>query len=145
MKTTSVFFLLLAIFTSFLLSGCEPSDQSTTGDDPRSPYIGAWQFVESSSYKSTDGNSYVVTIAKDPTNSSQVLLENFGNPGTESVSVTGIVTSNQIVVSSQSMDNGWTIEGSGKISNVAKTAMTWTYSITAGGDKISYTATATRQ
>ena len=145
MKTTSRIFLFLAVITGFLVSGCQPVDQGTTNNDPRDTYIGVWQFIESSSFKSTDGQSYIVSITKDPSNSSQVLLENFGNPGTQSVSVTGLVTANQIVVSSQNMSNGWTVEGVGKISNTAKTAMTWTYPITAGGDKVSYTATATRE
>lgn len=143
MKNTFRFFLFLAALSGFLLSGCEPVDETTDGDDPRDTYIGVWQFLES--FKSADGQSYIVTIVKDPSNSSQVILENFGNPGTQDVSVTGIVTANQIVVSSQSMSNGWTVEGSGKIANVNKTSMTWSYSIIAGGDKEYYTATATRQ
>jgi len=143
MKTTFRFFLLLAVLSGFLITGCEPVDNTTSGDDPRDPYIGVWQFLEG--IKSTDGQSYIVTVIKDPSNTSQVILENFGNPGTQDVSVIGIVTANQIVISSQSMSNGWTVEGTGKIANVAKTSMTWTYSITAGGDKEYYTATATRQ
>jgi hypothetical protein len=142
MKTTFRFFLLLAALSGFLLSGCEPVDNSTPGDDPRDPYVGVWQFIES--IKSTDGQSYIVTISKDPNNSSQVLLENFGNPGTPDVAVIGIVTANQIVISSQSLDNGWVVEGSGKITNAAKTTMSWTFSITAGGNKDDYTASATR-
>jgi hypothetical protein len=141
MKITFRFFLLLAALSGFMLSGCEPVDNSTTGDDPRDPYVGVWQFIESK--KSTEGQSYIVTISKDPANSSQVLLENFGNPGTQEAAVTGIVTANQIAISSQSLSNGWIVEGSGKISNADKTKMTWTYSITAGGDKEFYTATAT--
>ena len=146
MKNTFLFFFLLAAFASVLYTGCEPADEETpSGDDARDPYIGVWQFAESSSFKSTDGQSYIVTISKDPGNSSQVILENFGNPGSQSISVTGIVTTNQIVVSSQSLGNGWVVEGVGKVSNVNKTSMAWTYSITAGGDKESYTATATKQ
>lgn len=143
MKAIFRFFLLFASLSGFLLTGCEPVDDNTSGDDPRAPYVGVWQFAESK--KSTDGQSYIVTITKDPANSSQVLLENFGNPGSQDVSVAGLVTSNQIVISSQNLSNGWTVEGSGKISNVTKTAMTWNYSILAGGDKEYYTATATRQ
>jgi hypothetical protein len=142
MKATLRFFLLLTAVSSFFLNGCETTTDTPATDDPRDPYIGVWQFAESG--KSLNGQSYIVTISKDPGNSSQVLLENFGNPGTSSVSVTGIVTANQIVVSTQSMENGWSVEGSGKITNADKTMMSWTYSITAGGDKTTYYATASR-
>ncbi len=145
MKAPFSFFLFIAVLSGFFLTGCEPTDQTTTGDDPRDPYIGVWQFLESGSIKSVTGQSYIVTITKDPSNSSQVILENFGNPGTQDVSVTGLVTTNQIIVSTQNLSNGWTVEGIGKINNVAKTSMNWSYSITAGGDKISYAAAATRQ
>ena len=145
MKSPLSFFLFLAVLSGFFLTGCEPIDQTTTGDDPRDPYIGVWQFLESGSIKSVAGQSYIVTITKDPSNSSQVILENFGNPGTQDVSVTGLVTTNQIIVSTQNLSNGWTVEGIGKVNNVAKTSMNWAYSITAGGDKISYVAAAARQ
>jgi hypothetical protein len=142
MKSTLRLFFLLAAFSGLLLTGCEPVEEENTSDDPRDPYIGVWQFVE---LKSSDGQSYIVTITKDPKNSAQVILENFGNPGSSEIEVTGIVTSNQIVVSSQSLSNGWVVEGSGKISNPTKTSMTWNYAITAGGDKLYYTATANKQ
>jgi len=142
MKRTFKLFFLLAAFTGLLVSSCEPVDDETTSDDLRDPYIGVWQFSE---LKSSDGQAYVVSITKDPGNSAQVILENFGNPGSSEVDITGLVFSNQIVISSQSMANGWVVEGSGKISNAAKTTMAWTYSITAGGDKVTYSATATRQ
>lgn len=143
MKTIFRFFIFFTVLSGFLLTGCDPLAEDPSGDDLRDPFIGVWQFVEST--KSTEAQSYIVTISKDPGNSSQVILENFGNPGTAAVSVTGLVTSNQVVISSQNLDNGWTIEGTGKITNVAKTAMSWTYSIIAGGDKEYYTATANRQ
>jgi hypothetical protein len=142
MKSTLRFFLLLTALSSFILTACETTTDTTTGDDSRDPYVGVWQFAESG--KSIHGNSYIVTITKDAGNSEQVILENFGNPGTSSVSVTGLVTTNQIVVTSQNMGNGWTVEGSGKITDANKTKMTWTYSITAGGDKTTYTAYATK-
>jgi len=110
--------------------------------DPRDPYIGEWQFIES--FKSTLGQSYIVNIIKDPDNSSQVILRNFCNPGSNNISAKGIVTSTQLVVSSQQMSNLWIVDGTGQFSNSNKTKMDWTFSITAGGSKDSYTATATK-
>lgn len=142
MKTTVISILFALALTSLFFIGCEPLDEDTTSDDPRDKYVGEWQFIES--FKSTEGNSYLVSITKDPNNSSQVILGNFGNPGSQTITVKGLVTSSQIIVSSQKMSNGWTIEGTGK-STVVNTTMSWTYAITAGGDKDAYVATATKQ
>lgn len=145
MKTNFRFFIFFALLSGFLLSGCETTETPVGGDDARDPFIGYWQFLETGGYKSTKAQSYIVVVSKDPDNSTQVLLKNFGNPGTQDINVVGIVTTNQIVVSEQNMTNGWVTEGSGKISNPTKTAMTWTYSITAGGEKLYYSANATKQ
>lgn len=145
MKTNFRFFIFFALLSGFLLSGCETTETPVGGDDARDPFIGYWQFLETGGYKSTRAQSYIVVVSKDPDNSTQVLLKNFGNPGTQDINVVGIVTTNQIVVSEQNMTNGWVTEGSGKISNPTKTAMTWTYSITAGGEKLYYSANATKQ
>lgn len=135
--------LVILALTSLFFIGCEPIDENSTSDDPRDPYVGEWHLVES--FKSTEAQSYLVTISKDADNSSQVILGNLGNPGSQDIKVTGIVTSGQIIVSAQTMSNKWVIEGSGMFSNVAKSSMNWTYSITAGGNKDDYIATATRQ
>ncbi len=143
MKTAFRFLSIFAALTCLLFSACEPTDGDTTGDDPRDPYIGEWQFVES--LKSTEGQSYVVNITKDPDNSSQIILGNFGNPGSSSVSATGLVTSSQVVISSQKMSNNWTVVGSGHFTNLGKTTMSWSFSILAGGNLDPYTAVATKQ
>jgi len=142
MKTTVFLILLSLTFTSLFFIGCEPLDEDTTGD-PRDKYLGEWQFIES--FKSTDGQSYLVTISIDPMNSSQVIIGNLGNPGSQGVTVKGTVTSGQLVVSKQNMSNGWAIEGAGQMTNAANTSMSWTYSIWAGGNKDDYKATATLQ
>ncbi len=143
MKTTLYSILLALALTSLFFIGCEPIDGTPTSDDPRDPYVGEWHLIES--FKSTEAQSYLVSISKDPNNSSQVILGNLGNPGSQDITVTGIVTTSQLIVSSQTMSNKWIIEGSGSFSNVAKTTMNWTYSITAGGNKDDYIATATLQ
>jgi hypothetical protein len=141
MKTTIFLILLSLSLTSLFFIGCEPLDENTTGD-PRDKYVGDWQFIES--FKSTEGQSYWVNISIDTTNSSQVIIGNLGNPGSHDITVKGTVTSGQIVVSKQSMSNGWAIEGSGQMSNAANTSMSWNYTIWAGGNEDSYIATATQ-
>lgn len=142
MKTTFLSFLLISALVSILYSGCEPVDEDTTGDD-RDNYVGEWLLNES--FKSTLSQSYVINISLDPNNSSQVIIGNLGNPGSQDITVKATVTSSQVVVSTQKMSNNWIIEGSGSFSNVSKTTMSWTYTLTAGGSTDTYTATATLQ
>lgn len=142
MKITYLFLFIMLASASLFFIGCEPVDDNTTSDDPRDSFTGDWMFLES--FKSTESQSYMVTISKDPNNSSQVILENFANAG-PGISVTGIATSTQIVVSSQKMSNGWTVEGAGITDKQDKSIMAWTLSVTAGGSKDDFTATATRQ
>lgn len=142
MKTTVLLILFSLAFTSLFFIGCEPVDENGTGD-PRDKYVGEWLLNES--FKSTEAQSYIITISLDPNNSSQVIIGNLGNPGSQDITVAGLVTSSQVVVSKQNMSGGWAIEGSGKMANAANTAMTWTYIISAGGNTDEYTATATLQ
>ena len=142
-KQHFIFFVLMIVALSGGLISCE--SDTFYEDDPndiRNEYVGVWRFTEGG-YKNGLSQSYIVTVSLDPNNSSQVLLDNFGNPGNTDITVTGIVTINSIVVSSQSLSNGWIVEGSGKKDGSGK--MDWTYSITAGGDKEYYTATASKQ
>jgi hypothetical protein len=144
MKTIISFSLFLATLTVLLISACEPVDGDPVSDDPRDAYVGEWQFIES--FKSTEGQSYIVTISKDQSNSSQVLLANFGNPGSNDIYAVGLVTAGQLVISQQKLVNStWIVQGAGSFSNASKTAMNWAFSITAGGSKDDYTATATKQ
>ncbi|MDO9257464.1 MAG: hypothetical protein Q7U54_18230 [Bacteroidales bacterium] len=138
---TYLFILITLASSSLFFIGCETLD-NTIGDDLRDPFVGDWMFLES--FKSTESQSYMVTISKDPNNSSQVILENFANAG-QGITATGIATSTQIVVSSQVISNGWTVNGSGKTDNTDKTIMSWTLSVEAGGTKDDFTATATLQ
>ena len=83
MKTIFSLSLFLAALTILFISACEPVDGDPVSDDPRDAYVGEWQFIES--FKSTEVQSYLVTITKDPSNSSQILLANFGNPGSNDI------------------------------------------------------------
>lgn len=144
MKTIFSLSLFLAALTVLFISACEPVDGDPVSDDPRDAYVGEWQFIES--FKSTEVQSYLVTITKDPSNSSQILLANFGNPGSNDIYAVGLVTTSQVVISQQKLVNSsWVVQGAGSFSNVAKTAMNWTLSVTAGGEKNDYIAIATKQ
>jgi hypothetical protein len=143
-KHSFLLFVFLTLAFSGLFVSCESDDfYDNDPTDNRNEYVGVWRFTESGYQKSGLSQSYIVSISKDPSNSSQVLLDNFGNPGDSDNSVIGIVTINQIVVSSQTLTNGWVVEGTGKKDGQGN--MEWTYSIIAGGDKDYFTATAVKQ
>lgn len=135
-------FVAIVLMTAFFQS-CVPEDTTTpdTGDI-RDKYTGTWLVIENAK-KSSLNVTYTVVISLDPSNSSQVLLSNFGNPGSGSDPAYGIPTTSRINVPVQSTSTDWVVEGSGTLANAS--TMSWTYSITAGGDKITYTAVATKQ
>jgi hypothetical protein len=144
MKSIFRIILFLAVVSSAgVFVSCEP-DNTTNVDpnDPRNEYVGVWQFKETKKLKSGENinMSYVVTISLDPDNSSQVILNNFVGSGQDFI---GIVTSNQIVVSLQTFENGVTAEGSGEKTGSGK--MGWNYYTIIGGDKVYVVATAEKQ
>jgi hypothetical protein len=140
-----VYFKLFAVLLFIsMISGCETTnpDGPDTSDD-RDPLIGSWIFAESASSRGVN-STYTVVVKKDPSNSSQVLLSNFGNSGGDEPY--GIVTSGtpmKITIPSQTIPSQWIVVGVGTLATSSK--MNWTYSITAGGDKTDYIATATLQ
>lgn len=139
-KISKHLFLFLSFIILFAVS-CEDIDDPDDTGDPRDKMTGTWQFIENS-LKSTKSLSYTVKIIKDPGNSSQVIIQNFANAGSFDIETVGIATSSQIVVSEQTLSNGWVVKGSGKLSGTE--TMNWSYSIIAGGDLEQYTAVATK-
>jgi hypothetical protein len=121
-----------------ILPACEFDDVEPDGDI-RDKFVGIWRFDESEA--KSDLTFYNVQITKDPGNTSQVLLRNFGNVGNFH-SAYGIVTTNRITVTSQTVAS-IIISGSG--TTVSNTRMNWTYSINDGADLINYTAVADKQ
>jgi hypothetical protein len=131
---------LLPLFalTLFLASCTLDEDLGPITGDDRDKFTGTWMFSESPAARSI---SYSVTISNDPSNSSQVLLKNFGNMG-HSYSAYGIVTSKAIYIPSQEMSDGLFVEGNGTL--ISTDNMSWTYNIEGGGDSEDYEATAVR-
>ncbi|HEX7411292.1 MAG TPA: hypothetical protein VF298_04045 [Bacteroidales bacterium] len=134
-------FLVIILMITFIQS-CVPEDSVTpdTGD-VRDKYTGTWLVIEHAR-KSSLIVTYTIVISLDPSNSSQVLLSHFSGYSGSNPAY-GIATSSSITVPSQSMASDWQVEGSGTLAN--SSTMDWTYTITAGGNTDTYTATATKQ
>lgn len=144
MKNLIRLFLILVASTSFLLTSCEIENNDPIDNDSRDSFIGVWNFYEAES--STRGQNYLVTIVKDPSNSSQVELKNIGNSGDNNISAIGTVTSGQIVLSAQKLKNNWEIySGIGKLSNTVGSQMTFTYEMKIGAERETHTAIAVKK
>lgn len=142
MKKAIKLSVFIATLTILLISACEPVEDPTNSD-ARDPYLGEWKFNE---LKSTSKLAYIVYITKDPANSSQVLLENFGSSGIPGDVAKAVVTSGQMVIAKQTMTgSGWITEGSGQLSNSSNTAMILNYYFIIGADKETHVTTATKQ
>jgi hypothetical protein len=135
--------LLAVVMLLSLLNSCDTtnSEGPDTGDD-RDKYVGTWLFTENSPARQPS-STYTAVISKDPSNSSQVLISNFTGVGSGSSDAYGIVTSGSISVPQQNIATDYKVEGFG--SSSTSTKMNWTYSVTAGGSKDDYSATATKQ
>ena len=131
---------ILTLFSlMFLLSACEEAEDLLPDNaDPRDDFIGEWNCSETE-LKSTD--DYTVTIQKDPDNSSQVLLQNFGLLGQDQYPY-GLITGDRINVPQQEI-NGWTIKNASGDMN-GENSIDWTYTLSNGSDDFQYAATYTR-
>ncbi|NLN95079.1 MAG: hypothetical protein GX128_02780 [Bacteroidales bacterium] len=137
MSTRAQKYVLFIALMLVLFPACELIDVEPDSNDLRDKFIGTWKFNEDEKKKS-DLAFYSVLISKDPTNSAQVLLKNFGNLG-NFYTTYGIVTTNRISIENQLVVS-IKISGTGTYSSTG--IMNWTYTINDGADEITYTATA---
>lgn len=100
--------LIIISLLAFQIPGCVPVDENVDPDDPVAKFLGEWKVNESCRRL-----NYNVTIQQDPGNSAQVLIYNFGSPGIGYDPAVGLVVSNSINVSSQTIGEGWTVKGKG--------------------------------
>lgn len=132
-------FKLLSILV--VLGLCLGSITSCTDDDTITPqndrdkFIGTWDVNET-----CQRNAYSVQIEADPSNSVQVLINNFWLIGYQEEPPYAIVAGNSIVIPKQYIGNNKEIEvtGSGSYSN---DIITWSYTVNDGADL--YTCSAT--
>ncbi len=131
----SVFVLLLSFF---ILGGCDTADDNNPSPvpDARDKFVGNWKVNESCS-KIT----YFTSISKDPSNSVQVLIDNFGDASANEPD-TAIITASTIHLYKQINSEGWMIEGSGKYNS--DETIDWTYTLTISGTQDNCSSTYTK-
>ncbi|MBI9033639.1 MAG: hypothetical protein JEZ03_04110 [Bacteroidales bacterium] len=133
-KNTAIVWVL-ALLLGF--TACEPEPTTIPDEDYRDDFIGTW-LADDSPAKSTL-NTYVVTISKDPSNSAQLLLNNFHQT---QQNVSGLVSASRITISGFSTNAG-SISGEGKL--IGNNKIQWDYSVNDGADIIEYSAVFTRR
>jgi hypothetical protein len=126
--------LTLAGMMMLFFSTCVPIDEDVDPDDPVAKFLGVWKVNES-----CNRMNYDVQIQQDPGNSSQVLLDNFGNPGSGYDPAVGLVVSNTINVSAQNIGEGWTVSGKGTYQSNG--TISWNYDLEIGPTEYDCTAT----
>ena len=130
---------ILGILSLTLSPACDlGTDDPVDPGDPRDKFLGGWKVNES-----CNRGNYIVTIKPDDSNSSQVLLENFANAGPDSDDAVGLVVSNSIIVSSQTIGEGWTVSGNGEYKQDG--TISWNYSLVIGAFQEDCTAVYSKQ
>jgi len=124
--------LMFLMILGFLSCNLEDDILSDPGDD-RDKFVSTWS-VSETCFKA----NYTVKITIDPSNSAQVLLANFGNPGPNYGPAVGIVAGNKIYVSTQNTGDGWTVNGTGTLQDTH--TINWSYSLIIAGNN--YTCTS---
>ena len=134
MKTRNLFLLLSLI--ALVFTSCVDDDILDPNEDARDILVGSWNCVESSAKI-----AYTVHLSKDPANTDQLLMENFAYIGSGEFA-SGVLNGTNITIPEQVPCDDYLVSGSGVMVNHNR--LTWTYSVTAGGDKMDYTAVFTR-
>ncbi len=137
MKTAKRFILPVILVLS-LISSCDLGiDDPVDPEDPRDKFLGEWKVNEDCLRM-----NYSVEITPDPGNSAQVLISNFGNPGPGYDPAVGLVTTNTIHVTSQTIGEGWTVSGKGTYQSDG--SVLWDYSLLIGPTGMDCSAVYTR-
>lgn len=133
------FFIPLLFGIMILFSACEETlDILPDNSDPRDKFIGEWTCSETELRSTED---YTVTIQKNPENSTQVVLKNFGLLGQDAFPY-AYITGDKITLPQQNV-NDWTIKNaSGEL--VDDETIEWTYTLNDGGDEEDFAATYTK-
>jgi hypothetical protein len=130
---------ILFLLAMCLLPACDTADDNNPSPvpDARDKFTGTWQVNDENCGK----GKYVVSIAKDQSNSAQVLISNFAFSNTSQPD-TAIIAGSSIVVFKQKNSEGWSIEGSGFYKSNG--SIEWTYTLIISGFQESCTATYVR-
>jgi len=124
---------ILAVFLiSISIFSCTEANDDA-GDDIQN-FVGTWNVSDQSARI-----NYQVEIIPNPSNSAEVLLNNFADLGS---SASGLVVGSSIIIDNQSLGSGYSTSGSGTLENSKKLVIS--FDLNDGIDNQSRVATFTR-
>jgi len=118
---------IVSVLLIFIFFGCDTNDDTNPSPVPdvRDKFVGIWNVVDACSKA-----NYDVNISKDPSNSAQVLLDNFADSGADEPD-TAIIAASSIVLYRQFNSEGWLIKGNGSYKIEEK--IDWDFELTISG------------
>lgn len=122
---------ILAISTLLVTSCADINDED---GDAIQKYLGEWNVSDQSARI-----NYKVTIIANPSNSSEILLQNFADLGNTAVA---LVIGNSLAIDSQQLGKDYTVNGSGSYINSSKIVIN--FDLNDGIDEVSRIATFTK-
>ncbi len=114
--------VLLGLTTLLISTSCNKDDDDDTiiTVESRDKFIGAYD-VKDTTYNPNPGyhySSYVMTIAKDPSDTAKIIITNLNNYGVETLAK---VTNNIFMITKQKIGTYYDVSGSGDINgNILK-------------------------
>ncbi|MBS4062179.1 MAG: hypothetical protein KG029_17410 [Bacteroidetes bacterium] len=135
MRKSLFYKVILLVFITFSFMGCvldEDIDPNT--DDPQAIFIGKWSVSDNETKV-----NYEVEIKRNPSNSTEVLIQNFAGSNS---TATALVTGKTLTLTSPVIGNNWQISGSGVYKTSSR--IDFTYSLTIGGNRENRFALFTR-
>jgi hypothetical protein len=129
---------MLLGFVLIIMFSCTEDGDILNPEEDRDMFIGTWNVNET-----CNRIPYQVTIIKDPSNSSQVIIENFWLIGPDEKPPYAIVAGNTIVIPQQNIcnDDKTIVKGTGDLSN---NVINWEYTVNDGADLYTCIATYTK-
>ncbi|MBK9291407.1 MAG: hypothetical protein IPM52_07255 [Bacteroidetes bacterium] len=112
-----------ALFLSLLLTACALDEDIGPDVDPIEKYLGIWS-VSDHELKV----NYTVSIQRNPSNSTEVRIQNFAASGG---AATALVVGNTLTITSPVIGNGWQVSGTGVYKNASR--IEFTYSLVVSG------------
>ena len=131
---TKISKIITCFFLALNLLSCTLEDDPLNPADDRDAFLGGWNVIESCSK-----DAYTVNISKDPSNSSQVIIENFALIGYNEKPPYAIIAGSTITIPKQLVCDDESIEvaGSGKLD---KGTIELEYTFNDGADLLSCSA-----
>jgi hypothetical protein len=133
-KSGAALFFTAALFLCFIVSSCNLDQDIDPDVDPIEKFLGSWS-VRDNELKV----NYTVSIVRNPSNSSEVRIQNFAASG---AAATALVVGSTLTLTSPVIGNGWQVSGTGVYKNSSR--MEFTYNLVVSGSSENRFALFTR-